>query len=104
MAQSRRLQLEVTISDLELVITLLDSAAVSRDRETVMRCHRNALKAFMEARRRGRALKAAAMAEQEQRADQLLEFIGVKLAAFYGWPQGGAASDPEFEVVPGAAS
>ena len=83
--EGRRLTLEVTLSDLELALTFLDTARASQNPATIARCHRNALTAFMKARRQ--QVKPAT-GEQRARIEQLYESIRVQLARYYGWTEG----------------
>ena len=93
--EGRRLTVEVTLSDLELALTFLDTASASQNPTTIARCHRNALAAFLKARRQ--QLKAATR-EQRARIEQLNESIRVRLANYYGWETGRLPPGAESEV------
>jgi hypothetical protein len=92
-AESRRITAEVMLSDMDLALTLLDTAAASHDSDTSARCQRYALECFVQMRRRlskpGTA--PALRAELWSR----MAALHSRLRALYSWDQLAAGSlDP----------
>jgi hypothetical protein len=84
-ALSRRITAEVILSDLELALTFLDTAATSRNPATAARCHRHALDCYLVTRRCLPRMRTTP--ELRGKLAASLAILEQRLRPYYSWEE-----------------